>query len=275
MISKTSKISIRRECELLKISRSSLYYRSMDKIDKYKEIKVLIFDIWNKMPARGARYIRAELRKLGHFHHRDTIQSVMKEIGIKAIHPKPDLSKPAKQHKKYPYLLRGVKIVRVNQVWSTDITYIPFDKGFVYLVAIIDWFSRKVLSWRLSTTLDNSFCIEALHEAIAKYGRPEIFNTDQGTHFTAANFIEILEDNRIQISMDGKGRALDNIYIERLWRTVKYEHIFIWSFETVPELRLSLREYFHVYNYERGHQSLKEMRPDQVYHDRYYEKVVA
>ncbi len=271
MVDKDCKISINRQCTLLDVSRSRVYYEKKKQGDHYQEVRIFIHVIWMEMPARGARYIRAELRKEGFFHSRKKIISLMKDIGIRAIQPKRNLSKALKHHKKYPYLLRGVKIVRPNQVWSTDITYIPFNSGVVYLVAVIDWFSRKVLSWRLSTTFDNGFCVDALHEALTKYGTPEIFNTDQGSHFTAQNFIKILEDLHIQISMDGKGRALDNIFIERLWRTVKYEHIFIWSFDTVDELRSSLHHYFDLYNYRRGHQSLGEMTPDEIYNGQYYE----
>ncbi len=273
MIDKNIKLSVKTQCDLLKINRSTIYYTFKDKIDKYLKIKDLMVEIWNDMPARGARYIRAELRKEDYFVSRKKVALLMKELGIAAIFAKPNLSKPSKQHKKYPYLLRGVKIVRPNQVWSTDITYIRLSMGFVYLVAIIDWYSRKVLSWRLSITLDNNFCIDALNEALSKYGKPEIFNTDQGTQFTAQNYTQILEEKRILISMDGKGRALDNIYIERLWRTVKYEHVFIWRFDSVQELKTSLKHYFHKYNFHRGHQSLGEMTPDEVYNGKYYEKV--
>lgn len=273
MIDNNSEISTNRQCALLDISRSRIYYKKKEPIEEYQEVKIFMRMIWMEMPARGARYIKAELRKEGFFHSRKKVRGLMKEIGICAIQPQRNLSKSSKQHKKYPYLLRGVNIVRPNQVWSTDITYIPFERGVIYLVAIIDWFSRKVLAWRLSTTFDNSFCVDALNEALSKYGKPEIFNTDQGSHFTAHNFVGILEDLRIKISMDGKGRALDNIFIERLWRTVKYEHIFIWGFDSVDELRSSLHNYFDLYNYRRGHQSLGEMTPDEIYNGRYYEAI--
>ena len=273
MIDNNSEISTNRQCALLDISRSRIYYKKKEPIEEYQEVKIFMRMIWMEMPARGARYIKAELRKEGFFHSRKKVRGLMKEIGICAIQPKRNLSKSSKQHKKYPYLLRGVNIVRPNQVWSTDITYIPFERGVIYLVAIIDWFSRKVLAWRLSTTFDNSFCVDALNEALSKYGKPEIFNTDQGSHFTAHNFVGILEGLRIKISMDGKGRALDNIFIERLWRTVKYEHIFIWGFDSVDELRSSLHNYFDLYNYRRGHQSLGEMTPDEIYNGQYYETI--
>jgi len=275
MMKKEEKLSIYRQSVLLEVYHTNFYHVKADKEDKYLKIKDKMIDIWNENPARGVRYIRDELRKEGHFVSRKKIGLLMKELKIKAIMPKRNLSKPNKEHKKYPYLLRGVEIVRPNQVWSTDITYIKLDKGHVYLAAIIDWYSRKVLSWRLSNSLSNSFCIDALNEALVKYGKPEIFNTDQGSQFTAANWIEVLQNREITISMDGKGRALDNVYIERLWRTVKYEHVFIWSFENVLELKESLKGFFYKYNNLRGHQSLKGMTPNDVYCGRYYERETA
>lgn len=275
MMEKEEKLSIHRQSVLLEVPHTNFYHVKVEKEDKYLEIKDKMIDIWNDNPARGVRYIRDELRKEGHFVSRKKIGLLMEELKIKAIMPKKNLSKPNKEHKKYPYLLRGVEIVRPNQVWSTDITYIKLEKGHVYLAAIIDWYSRKVLSWRLSNSLSNSFCIDALNEALIKYGNPEIFNTDQGSQFTAANWIEVLESREIQISMDGKGRALDNVYIERLWRTVKYEHVFIRSFANVSELKESLSGFFHKYNKLRCHQSLNGMTPDDVYYGRYYEKEAA
>lgn len=189
----------------------------------------------------------------------------MNRIGLKAIYPKPDLSKPRKDHKKYPYLLSGKVIRHPNQVWATDVTYIRLTGGFVYLVAILDLYSRKVLTWRLSNSMDADFCIDALEEAIMFYGVPAIFNTDQGSQFTSKGFIDVLERNGIQISMDGKGRALDNIYVERLWRTLKYEDIYIKSYESVIELREGIRRYFQFYNNERFHQSLGYATPDDMY----------
>ena len=275
MMKKEEKLNIYRQSVLLEVHHTNFYHVNVEKEDRYTEIKDEMIDIWNDNPARGTRYIRDELMKKGHFVSKKKISSLMKELKIKAIMPKRNLSKPNKEHKKYPYLLRGVEIVRPNQVWSTDITYIKLEKGHVYLAAIIDWYSRKVLSWRLSNSLSNSFCIDALNEALIKYGNPEIFNTDQGSQFTAANWIDVLENREIQISMDGKGRALDNVYIERLWRTVKYEHVFIWSFKNVLELKESLKGFFYKYNNLRGHQSLKGMTPNDVYCGRYYERETA
>jgi len=273
MIKHIANISIIKQCEMLEVNRRNHYYKPVNKASKYKEILPLVIDIWNDNPTRGARRIKVKLNKKGYSIGRDKVGQLMKELGLEAIVPKRNLSKPNKQHKKYPYLLRGVKITHPNHVWSTDITYIKLARGYVYLVAIIDWYSRKILSWRLSNTLNNSFCIDALNEAIVKYGTPKIFNTDQGTQFTASNFIEILERHNIQISMDGKGRALDNIFIERLWRTVKYEHIFLWRFDSIPELRNSLKDYFKDYNEEREHQSLDYLTPDEVYYNKRVVKV--
>lgn len=267
MIERKMKLSISKQCDLLYVARNNYYYTPVDRSLRYKEVKPLIIDIWNDSPARGTLYIIDELSKKGIGISKKKVGDLMKELGIAAITPKINLSKPNVQHKKYPYLLRGVKITHPNHVWSTDITYIKLAKGFVYLVAIIDWYSRKVLSWRLSNTLDNSFYIDALHEAIINYGTPEIFNTDQGVQFTAKNFTKILKKHNIRISMDGKGRALDNIFIERLWRTVKYEHVFIWHFESIPELKDSLKIFFKKYNRDRRHQSLAKRTPDEVYYN--------
>jgi len=233
---------------------------------KYKSAKIKIAYIWNEDPSRGSRQISYEIKKDGYRISRKKIGELMREMGLRSLFAKPNLSMPDKQHKKYPYLLRGVTVTHPNHVWSTDITYIKLGSGHVYLTAIIDWYSRKVLSWRLSNTLDNSFCIDALYEALCKYGKPDIFNTDQGSQYTASNFIEVLEDHDIKISMDGKGRATDNAYIERLWRTVKYGHIFLWRFDSVTELRDSLKHYFKRYNSEKGHMSLDYRTPDEVYY---------
>ena len=189
----------------------------------------------------------------------------MKELGLKAIYPEPKTSQPNKEHKKYPYLLRSLEITHINQVWASDITYIKYRGSFMYLVAIIDIYTRKVLSWRLSNTIDSHFCCECLREAISFFGVPEIFNTDQGSQFTCSEFIEILNAHNIQISMDGKGRALDNVYIERIWRTLKYENIFLYDYGTVKELRKGIDRFFKFYNTERFHQSLNYKTPDDIY----------
>ena len=205
------------------------------------------------------------LESCGHTVNRKKVQRLMQQLGLAGMSPGPNTSKPHPQHKIYPYLLRGVDIIRPNQVWSTDITYIRLPRGFVYLVAIIDWYSRKVLSWRLSNTMDAGFCVDCLEEAIKTYGKPEIFNSDQGSQFTSDAFTGILITNGISISMDGRGRALDNIFVERLWRTVKYEEVYLKQYGTIQDLLLGLTQYFQFYNQERWHQSLNYKTPNEVY----------
>ena len=209
--------------------------------------------------------ITEALKKKGHGVNRKRVYRLMREMGIQAIYPKPNLSKPCPEHEKYPYLLRGLEIEYPNHVWATDITYLKISGGFIYLAAIIDLYSRKVLSWKISNTQDTQFCIEILEQAIEKYGRPEIFNSDQGSQFTSKDFTEKLKENKIKISMDGKGRALDNIYIERLWRSLKYEDIYIREYETVKDCTRGVNKYFEFYNSERFHQSLKYKTPDEIY----------
>lgn len=265
MIEPGIEISIKRQCELLGINRLRVYYDKVMRPDRYEKIKVEVKRIWEGMPSRGARYIVRELFEIGYRPGRKKAGELMRLLGLSALFVRKNLTKRAKGHKKYPYLLRDIKIERVNQVWSTDITYIKLASGFAYLTAVIDWYSRKVLSWRLSNTLDNSFCKDAVKEALCIYGQPEVFNTDQGSQYTANDFTKILEDKKIKISMDGKGRAVDNIFIERLWRTVKYEHAYIWRFDTIKELREGLKDYFDFYNNKREHQSLKYKTPSEVY----------
>jgi putative transposase len=217
-------------------------------------------------PFYGSRRIARAIRlTTGIEINRKRVQRLMRKISLEAIYPKPDTSKANKKHKIYPYLLRGLVIDQPNKVWATDITYVRLKNGFVYLVAVIDWYSRKVLSWRLSNTMDNHFCIEALNEAIERYGVPEYFNTDQGAQFTAKSFIKVLKDNDIKISMDGKGRALDNVFTERLWRTIKYENIFIKGYETLPEATRGLEEYIGFYNSVRLHSWHNYGTPDAAY----------
>jgi putative transposase len=206
------------------------------------------------------------LNECGYQINRQRVSRLMGELGLRTIYPGPKLSAPGKDSKKYPYLLRDLEVIRPNQVWSTDITYIRMPGGFVYLAAVIDWYSRYVLSWRLSNTLDSSFCIEALEEALGQ-GKPEIFNTDQGVQYTSDSFIAALEIRQIQVSMEGKGRALDNVFVERLWRTVKYEEVYLKAYESVPELKRSLKEYFILYNEVRPHQSLGYKTPEEIYRE--------
>lgn len=257
-------LSIKRQCELLGLVRSTYYYKPIEN-EEDEEYKRLIFEEYLGCPFYGYRKITQALKKKGHKINRKRVLRLMREMGIKAIYPKPNLSKPAPGNKIYPYLLHGFEIDHPNQVWATDITYIKIIGGFIYLVAIIDLFSRKVLSWRISNTLDVGFCIETLEEAFEKYGRPEIFNSDQGSQFTSIEFTEKLESNNVRISMDGKGRAKDNIYIERLWRSLKYEDIYIKEYETVTDCVAGVKKYFRFYNAERFHQSLEYKTPDEIY----------
>jgi len=247
---------------LLSISRSSYYYESFKREDH--ELRNLIDKEYIENPFYGYRRITASLRRQGHLVNHKKVSRLMREMGLYGICPKKNLSKANKEHKKYPYLLRGVKISHSNHVWSTDITYIHMKKGFAYLTAIIDWYSRYVLTWELSNTLDQEFCLEALDKAFF-YGKPLIFNTDQGSQYTSKKYTGILESKKISISMDGKGRALDNIFIERLWRTVKYENIFLQGYETIPELYMGLKKYFEFYNQKRLHESLGYKTPEEVY----------
>ena len=220
---------------------------------------------YTRHPFLGSRKIRQYLRGLGHKINRKRVQRLMRILGLVGMAPGPDTSRPHPQHKVYPYLLRGVMVTGPNQVWSTDITYIRLPQGFVYLVAVIDWYSRKVLSWRLSNTLDSGFCVDCLEQALQAYGVPEIFNTDQGCQFTSEAFTGVLKAHNIAISMDGRGRALDNIFVERLWRSVKHEDVYLKGYASMSDLLLGLTEYFVYYNTERPHQSLNYNTPDQVY----------
>lgn len=220
---------------------------------------------YTRHPFYGTRRMTKYLRGRGYAVNRKRVQRLMQKLGLAGMAPGPNTSKPHPEHKIYPYLLRGLDIIRPNQVWSTDITYIRLRHGFVYLVAIIDWYSRKILSWRLSNTMDAGFCVDCLEEAIKNYGSPEIFNTDQCSQFTSECFTAVLIKNGITISMDGRGRALDNIFVERLWRTVKYEDVYLKGYENMPDLLLGLTQYFLFYNEERLHQSLGYTTPDVVY----------
>jgi putative transposase len=217
-----------------------------------------------KRPFYGSRRIRDWLHGEGNDINRKKVQRLMRQMGITTLYPKKNTSRPGKGHKIYPYLLKGLAINQPNQVWATDITYIPMARGFVYLVAIMDWRSRKVLSWQLSNTMDSDFCVDALQEAIDRYGAPEIFNTDQGAQFTSEAFTSVLKHNDIKISMDGKGRWVDNVFVERLWRSVKYEEVYLHAYESIMEARSEIGDYLEFYNTEREHQSLK-MTPDQAY----------
>jgi putative transposase len=259
-----SELSVRRQCGLLGLSRSTFYYEPAGATPEDLRLMRLIDELYTACPFYGSRKITEALTRRGEEVNRKRVQRLMREMGLEAIYPKPRLSAAGRGHRIYPYLLRGVTIERPDQVWSADITYVPLPSGFMYLAAVIDWFSRYVVAWKLSNTLDGSFCTEMLDEAL-KGGRPEVFNTDQGVQFTAASFVGRLESAGVAVSMDGRGRALDNVFVERLWRSVKYEDIYIRSYEAVSELLRGLTRYFAFYNDERLHQSLAYQTPATVY----------
>ena len=265
--SAAQELSVSRQCKLLNINRSSFYYRPKPIRPLDLELMRLIDEQYLKTPSWGSRSMRNHLRRLGYKINRKRVQRLMRLMGLQAIYPKPRTSRPHPKHKLYPYLLRGVAVERANQVWCADITYIPMKRGFMYLVAVMDWYSRKVLAWRVSNTLDSEFCIAALEEAINRFGKPEIFNTDQGAQFTSSGFTSLLKSQSIAISMDGRGRVQDNIFIERLWWTLKYHYLYLWSFENGTVLRAGLGNWFEFYNSERSHQALKDLTPDEVYYD--------
>ena len=257
-------LSVRRQCALLGLSRSTLYYQPAVETAENLALMRLIDQQYTAQPSYGSRRMTVWLRDQGHAINRKRVRRLMGVMGLEAIYPKPRLSVPGRGHRIFPYLLRGVKIERCDQVWSADITYLPLPTGFMYLAAIIDWYSRYVLAWRLSNTLDSSFCVDLLDEALQR-GRPEIFNTDQGVQFTAEAFTSRLLAAAVAVSMDGRGRCLDNVFVERLWRSVKYEDVYIRGYETVLELEQGLRRYFQFYNEERFHQSLAYQTPAAVY----------
>lgn len=260
-------LSIKEQCELLGIKRANYYYKPQNaKEDWEVDMIIAIMEELTDKPFYGYRKIAVALQNRDFDITRKQVRRLMNKAGLKAIYPKRNLSKARKDHKKYPYLLRNKRISFPNQVWATDITYLKLNGASVYLVAILDLFSRKVLSWRISNTMDVTFCIDALEEAIMLYGVPAIFNTDQGSQFTSEAFTSVLESHKIQISMDGRGRALDNIFVERLWRTLKYEEIYLKSYDSMIELHESVSRYFDFYNEERFHQSLDYNTPDEIYY---------
>jgi putative transposase len=256
--------SIRRQCELLSLNRSSLYYRPVGESEENIGLMRLLDEQYTRTPCYGVLKMEAYLRSLGYEVNIKRVRRLLRTMGLEAIYQKPNTSKPNPEHKVYPYLLRGLVIDHCDQVWSTDITYVRLASGFVYLVAVIDWYSRYVLGWALSTTLDADFCIETVGNLL-EHRKCEIFNTDQGSQFTTPRFTLPLLDKGIKVSMDGRGRALDNIFVERLWRTVKYEYVYLQDIQTVQEAWLGLRDYFLFYNNERFHQSLDYRTPAQIY----------
>ena len=265
LVEPQNSISVRRQCELLRVNRSGLYYEPVGTSKEVLTIMRRIDEIHLKYPFYGSRNLSLALRKEGATVNRKCVQRLMRTMDIVSVAPQPNTSKPTPEHTIYPYLLRNVKVNRPNQVWATDITYIPMAHGFVYLVAIMDWYSRKVLSWRVSTTMESDFCVSALQEALINFGQPNIFNTDQGSQFTSDAFTSELLERGIKVSMDGKGRYLDNIFVERLWRSLKYEEVYLYAYDNVAEAREHIRNYFNFYNNERCHSALGNQTPSAFY----------
>ena len=259
------RLSISRQCELLGLSRASYYRTPGMETEKNQELMRLIDEEYTRHPFLGSRGMKRYLRRQGHKVNRKRVQRLMRLMGVVSIAPRKRMTVPAPGHKIYPYLLRGLDIDRPGQVWCSDLTYIRLNRGFVFLTAVMDWHSRYVLSWEVSVTMDEGFCVSSLERALRQHPHPEIFNTDQGSQYTGAAFTGVLKDHKVKISMDGKGRATDNIMVERLWRTVKYEDVYLKDYETVEDLIAGLRTYFSYYNYERSHQSLGDKTPAEIY----------
>ena len=265
MIDRHHGLSITKQAKALKISRGSVYYLPRPVSPADLVVMRRMDELHLELPFAGSRMLRDLLNAEGLVIGRRHVATLMKRMGMEAIYRRPNTSKPAPGHKIYPYLLRHLAVIRPNQVWAMDITYIPMARGFVYLTAVVDWFSRRVLAWRLSITLEAEFCIEALEEALARHGRPDIFNTDQGSQFTSTDFTGVLLKAGIAISMDGKGAWRDNVFVERLWRTIKYEEVYLKAYETVSDARASISSYLDFYNRRRRHSSLDQQTPDQAY----------
>jgi putative transposase len=268
MIDRDHGLPLRRQTAVLQLSRSTLYYEPRPVPAAELAIMRRIDELHLDYPFAGSRMMRDLLRGEGTVIGRERVAAMMRRMSIEALYRRPNTSKPAPGHKIYPYLLRNLDVVRPNQVWAMDITYIPMARGFVYLAAVLDWFSRRVLSWRLSITLEVEFCLDALEEALARHGRPDIFNTDQGSQFTSADFTSLLSTHAIAISMDGRGAWRDNVFVERLWRSVKYEEVYLRAYDSVGEARASISRYLDFYNRKRPHSSLDARTPDQAYFDR-------
>lgn len=265
MIDRSHGLPLRRQAAVLRLSRSTLYYEPRPVPAADLAVMRRIDELHLDHPFAGSRMMRDLLRGEGVAIGRERVVSMMRRMGLEALYRRPNTSKPAPGHKIYPYLLRGLDVVRPNQVWAMDITYIPMAHGFVYLAAVLDWFSRRVLSWRVSITLAVEFCLDAVEEALTRYGRPEIFNTDQGSQFTSASFTGLLLGNAIAVSMDGRGAWRDNVFVERLWRSVKYEEVYLRAYGSVGEARASIDRYLEFYNRKRPHSSLDARTPDQAY----------
>ena len=275
MIDREHDLPLVRQAAVLGLARSSVYYQPRPASAEDLAIMRRIDQLHLDFPFAGSRMLRDFLRAEGVKIGRCRVITLMRRMGIEALYRRPNTSKPAPGHQIFPYLLRKLTIDRPNQVWAMDITYIPMARGFVYLAAVIDWYSRRVLSWRLSITMSVDFCLEAVEEALAKHGKPDIFNTDQGSQFTSGDFVGLLVANRIEISMDGRGSWRDNVFVERLWRSVKYEEVYLKAYDSVPEARASLGRYFDFYNGRRPHSSFGGRTPDRVYFDNLPQTVAA
>jgi putative transposase len=262
-------LSLTRQCQLTGISRSTVYYKPVNENSpKYRQDLELMAEIdrqFMDMPYLGSRRMAEVLRRQGWSVGRKRVARLMRLMGLEALYRRPRTTVPHPEHRVYPYLLRGLTIDRPNQVWAADITYLPMPRGFLYMVAIMDWHSRKVLSWKLSNTMDAEFCVEALKEALETYGKPGIFNTDQGSQFTSLDFTGVLQDAGVRISMDGKGRCMDNVFVERLWRSLKYEDVYLKAYATGSEARAGIGAWIETYNTRRPHQGLAYQTPDEVY----------
>jgi putative transposase len=267
MIDPEHSLPITKQCGLLSLNRSTFYYQVVGERQENLAVMRAIDELYLERPTRGSRSMQDGLARRGMGVGRDRIRRLMRLMGLRAVYPKRRTTQPNKEHTIYPYLLRGLDVVGPGQVYAADITYIPMAKGFVYLVAVIDWYSRKVLAHRISNTMDADFCVEALEEAIAVYGAPEIFNTDQGSQFTSTDFSDVLKAHSIKISMDGKGRWIDNVYVERLWRSLKYEEVYLKAYESVAEARDGISNYLNYFNTGRGHQTLGRRTPDEVFYE--------
>ena len=267
MIDRTHELSLTKQAEILKISRGIIYYEPEPTSAEDLAIMRRIDELHLELPFAGSRMLRDLLAAEGSRMGRRHVTTLMRKMGIEAVYRRPNTSKPAPGHKIYPYLLRKLTIDRPNQVWATDITYVPMARGFVYLCAVMDWFSRRILSWRLSNTMEAEFCVETLEDALARHAKPGIFNTDQGSQFSGMAFTGVLIRNDISISMDGKGAWRDNVFVERFWRSVKHEEIYLWAYDDVPAARASIGRYLEFYNTRRPHTALDRRTPDQAYFD--------
>jgi putative transposase len=275
MIDPERDLPIKRQAEALGMSRSSVYYQARPVSAEVLWLMRQIDELHLNYPFAGSRMLRDLLGHQGLEVGRRHLRTLMRRMGVEAIYRRPNTSKPTPGHRIYPYLLRGLAITRPNQAWAMDITYIPMARGFVYLAAVVDWFSRRVLAWKLSITMEASFCIEALEEALSRNEKPEIFNTDQGSQFTSEAFVGRLKENGISISMDGRGRWRDNVFVERIWKSIKYEEVYLHAYASVNEARTSIARYLEFYNSIRPHSSLKALTPDQVYFNRLPESMAA